>query len=330
MSRSDPLLEVRDLRVYFRTEAGEARAVDGVSFRAGRGETLAIVGESGSGKTATALSILQLLPDPPARIEPGSSIRYEGRELLGLDEAAMRSVRGNDIAMVFQEPMTSLNPVFKVGEQVAEAVRLHRRAGRTEAWGRAVEMLASVGLAAPGETAHAYPHQLSGGQRQRVMIAMALACDPGLLVADEPTTALDVTVQAQILELLRDLQHRFGMALLLISHDLGVIARIADRVAVMYAGRIVEEGPARRVFEDPHHPYTRGLLRAAPRIDAPADRLHAIPGQVPAATAWPAGCRFHPRCDHTWDDCRTGEPDLFVVAPDRASRCWLARREAPS
>jgi len=323
--RGGPLLEVRDLRTYFRTEAGVARAVDGVSFGIERGEALGVVGESGSGKTVTALSILRLVPDPPGRIEPGSSIRYAGRELLALDGSEMRAVRGNDVAMVFQEPMTSLNPVFTVGEQVAEAVRLHRGAGAADAQRRAVEMLGLVGLPSPPETARAYPHQLSGGQRQRVMIAMALACDPGLLIADEPTTALDVTIQAQILDLLRDLRRRLGMALLLITHDLGVVARVADRVAVMYGGRIVEEGVARRVLEAPRHPYTQGLLRAMPRLDTPVDTLDAIPGQVPAATAWPAGCRFHPRCARAWQACRESEPDLFDPAGGGASRCWLER-----
>jgi len=325
VSGGEALLEVRDLRTYFRTEAGEARAVDGVSFDIRRGETLGIVGESGSGKSVTALSILRLVPDPPGRIEPGSSIRYQGRDLLGLSESAMRTVRGNDIAIVFQEPMTSLNPVFTAGDQVAEAIRLHRRAGKAEAWQRALDLLALVGLPAPARAAQAWPHQLSGGQRQRVMIAMALACDPGLLIADEPTTALDVTIQAQILELLRDLQRRLSMAMLLITHDLGVAARVCDRVAVLYAGRIVEHGDVRRIFEAPRHPYTQGLLRAIPRIDAPAGRLEAIPGQVPAATTWPDGCRFHPRCGSAWEPCRAGEPDLFPLPGGGTSRCWLER-----
>ncbi len=325
MSGDAALLAVRDLRTYFRTESGEARAVDGVSFDIRRGETLGIVGESGSGKSVTALSILRLVPDPPGRIEPGSSIRYAGRDLLALSESAMRSVRGNDIAMVFQEPMTSLNPVFTAGDQVAEAIRLHRRTGKAEAWQRALELLSLVGLPAPTRAAQAWPHQLSGGQRQRVMIAMALACDPGLFIADEPTTALDVTIQAQILELLRELQQRLGMGLLLITHDLGVAARVSDRVAVLYAGRIVEHGDVRRIFEDPRHPYTQGLLRAMPRIDTPVGRLDAIPGQVPAANAWPEGCRFHPRCARAWEPCRAGEPDLFPLPGDGASRCWLER-----
>jgi oligopeptide/dipeptide ABC transporter ATP-binding protein len=321
-----PLLEVRDLRTTFRTDAGPARAVDGVSFAIAKGETLGLVGESGCGKSVTSLSILRLIPDPPGRIEKGSSVRFRGRELLELSEDDMRAVRGNDIAMIFQEPMTSLNPVFTAGDQVAEAVRLHRRVPKAEAWTRAVEMLALVGLPAPAERAHAYPHQLSGGQRQRVMIAMALACDPELLIADEPTTALDVTIQAQILALLAGLRERLGMALLLITHDLGVVAEVCDRVAVMYAGRIVEEGPVRRIFEDPRHPYTQGLLRAVPKVDAPAERLSVIPGQVPAATAWPAGCRFHPRCAHAWELCRASEPEPVPIRADEAggaARCWL-------
>jgi oligopeptide/dipeptide ABC transporter ATP-binding protein len=324
MTGADPLLDVHELRTYFRTETGVARAVDGVSLRIDAGETLGLVGESGCGKSVASLSILRLVPDP-GRIEPGSSIRFRGRDLLGLSEPDMRAVRGNDIALVFQEPMTSLNPVFTAGDQVAEAVRLHRRVGNAAAWPRAIEMLELVGLPAPAETAHAYPHQLSGGQRQRVMIATALACEPGLLIADEPTTALDVTIQAQILELLHDLQRRLGMALLLITHDLGIVARVCHRVAVMYAGRIVEEGPVRRVFEDPRHPYTRGLMRAIPRIDRPAARLDVIPGQVPAATAWPDGCRFHPRCPHAWETCRATEPGLFPLAAAHSSRCWLER-----
>ena len=326
MTAPPALLEVRDLRTWFHAEAAVARAVDGVSLRIDKGETLGLVGESGCGKSITALSILRLLEEPAGRIETGSSIRFKGRELIGSSESEMRAIRGNDIAVIFQEPMTSLNPVFTAGDQIAEAVRAHRRpTTKRAAWQRAVEMLALVGMPAPARTAHAYPHQLSGGQRQRVMIALALACDPELLIADEPTTALDVTVQAQILDLLRDLQRRLGMALLLITHDLGVVARVCHRVAVMYAGRIVEEGTVQRVFEDPHHPYTRGLIGAIPRIDTLSDRLDVIPGQVPPASAWPDGCRFHPRCAHAWDACRATEPDLFPLSADGASRCWLER-----
>lgn len=318
-----PLLDVVDLRASFRTATGQARAVDGISFQVHAGETVGLVGESGCGKSVTALSILRLIPEPPGQFGEGSSIRFRGRELLTLSAAEMRLVRGNDIAMVFQEPTTSLNPVYTIGEQVAETVRVHRGATRSEAWDRALETLTMVGIPNPAERAHAYPHQLSGGQRQRVMIAIALACDPELLIADEPTTALDVTVQAQILELLQELRHRLGMAMLLITHDLAVVADVCDRVAVMYAGRLVEEGPARRVFQDPRHPYTQGLLHALPRIEEAVPRLAAIPGQVPAATAWPPGCRFHPRCGHAWDLCREEEPEPQPHSDEGVSRCWL-------
>jgi peptide/nickel transport system ATP-binding protein/oligopeptide transport system ATP-binding protein len=317
------LLSVTDLTTQFRTERGIARAVDGVSFSVARSETLGIVGESGCGKSVTSLSIMRLVPDPPGEIVQGSSVRFDGRELLELPESEMRKVRGNDIAMIFQEPMTSLNPVYTVGEQIAESFRLHRRASRAEAWTRAVEMLRLVGIPSPEGRAHDYPHQLSGGQRQRVMIAIALSCDPDLLIADEPTTALDVTIQAQILELLADLQHRLGMAMILITHDLGVVAQVCDRVAVMYAGRIVEEGPVQRIFDDPRHPYTQGLLRALPRLDEPSHELAVIPGQVPSPTAWPSGCRFRPRCPFAWDLCAAEEPGLIDASPDQRARCWL-------
>jgi oligopeptide/dipeptide ABC transporter ATP-binding protein len=319
------LLEVTNLRTVFHTERGTARAVDGVSFSVSAGEALGIVGESGCGKSVTSLSILRLIATPPGEIMEGSSVRLKGRELLSLTEKQMREVRGNDIAMIFQEPMTSLNPVHKVGEQVAEAIRVHRKVERREAWGRAVEMLRLVGIPAPDQRAHDYPHQLSGGQRQRVMIAIALSCDPDLLIADEPTTALDVTIQAQILDLLAELRERLGMALMLITHDLGVVAGVCDRVVVMYAGRIVEEGPVASVFANPRHPYTQGLLRAIPRLDAPEARLAVIPGQVPSPADWPSGCRFHPRCPFAWDDCRAAEPDLFDFSASHRSRCWLER-----
>jgi oligopeptide/dipeptide ABC transporter ATP-binding protein len=318
-----PLLEVSNLTTVFHTEAGEARAVDGVSFSVDAGETLGIVGESGCGKSVTSLSIMRLVPEPTGRIVEGSSIVFRGRQLLSLDSAEMRGVRGNDIAMIFQEPMTSLNPVHTVGAQIAETIRHHRRTTRREARDRAVEMMRLVGIPSPADRARDYPHQLSGGQRQRVMIAIALACDPDLLIADEPTTALDVTIQAQILELLADLRQKLGMALILIAHDLGVVAEVCDRVAVMYAGRIVEEGPVSRLFEDPRHPYTQGLLRAIPRVDSTSTRLEVIAGQVPSATEWPAGCRFHPRCPMAWDRCAREEPGLIQVGQGRRSRCWL-------
>ena len=330
MTISQAILEVAGLTTVFRTDAGIARAVDGVSFSIAEGETLGLVGESGCGKSVTSLSILRLISEPPGEILGGSTIRFRGRDLLSLPERDMRKVRGNDIAMIFQEPMTSLNPVFTVGEQIAEAVRLHRGASRQEARERAIEMLRLVGIPAPDKRARDYPHQLSGGQRQRVMIAIALCCDPELLIADEPTTALDVTIQAQILDLLVELRERLGMALLLITHDLGVVAQVCDRVAVMYAGRIVEQAPVERIFQDPRHPYTQGLLRAIPQLGRNADRLVTIPGQVPSALAWPTGCRFRLRCPFAWDRCLE-EPALLhgPASPESAtvdeahSRCWL-------
>jgi oligopeptide/dipeptide ABC transporter ATP-binding protein len=322
------LLEVSDLRTHFHTDQGIARAVDGVSFAVERGEVLGIVGESGCGKSVTSLSILRLVPEPPGEIVAGSSVRFDGRELLALSRSEMRSVRGNDIAMIFQEPMTSLNPVYTVGDQIAETVRLHRRVGRKAAKGQAVEMLRLVGLPDPEERAGAYPHELSGGQRQRVMIAMALSCEPDLLIADEPTTALDVTIQAQILDLLASLRERLGMAMILITHDLGVVAEVCDRVAVMYAGRIVEQGRVGDIFDDPRHPYTQGLLRAIPRLGRRAERLTVIPGIVPNPIEWPSGCRFNTRCPYAWDRCLREEPQLIPVGSEHASRCWLEHEPA--
>ena len=326
---TEPLLRVRDLKTYFVTErgSGTARAVDGVSFDVYPGETLGIVGESGCGKTVTSLSILRLIPEPPGHIRPGSLIEFEGRNLLTLAPAELRAIRGNQIAMVFQEPMTSLNPVFTVGDQIAEAAIIHQRLSRKAARARAIEMLTLVGLPDPAERVDDYPHQLSGGMRQRVMIAMALVCHPKVLIADEPTTALDVTIQAQILELLDRLQRELGMAVLLITHDLGVVAGQADRVVVMYAGQVVETAPTTALFDRPLHPYTEGLMAAVPRIDAPKSRLQAIPGQVPAATAWPSGCRFHPRCPHAWAKCTIEEPPLLGDG-DHTARCWLVQEPA--
>ncbi len=329
------LLRVSGLKTYFVTEQGKgtARAVDDVSFDLYAGETLGIVGESGCGKTVTSLSILRLVPEPPGHILPGR-IEFEGRNLLALPAPELRAVRGNQIAMIFQEPMTSLNPVFTVGDQIAEAAIIHQHLSRSAARARAIEMLRLVGIPDPAERVDAYPHELSGGMRQRVMIAMALICHPKVLIADEPTTALDVTIQAQILELLDRLQSELGMAVLLITHDLGVVAGHADRVVVMYAGRVVETASTEALFDHPTHPYTEGLLAAVPRIDAPRSRLHAIPGQVPAATAWPTGCRFHPRCPYAWEKCAAQEPPLLEVGdePGHTARCWLVsepeRRQA--
>jgi peptide/nickel transport system ATP-binding protein/oligopeptide transport system ATP-binding protein len=322
VTASDPVLAVEGLRTFFQQGAETIRAVDGVGFSLGEGETLGIVGESGSGKSLTCLSIMRLI-DEPGRIEPESSIRFSGRELTRLSEDEMRRIRGNDISMIFQEPMTSLNPVWTVGDQIAETVRLHREGSKKEATERAIEMLQLVGIPSPAERADSYPHELSGGMRQRAMIAMALACDPSVLIADEPTTALDVTIQAEIIDLLADLKSHLGMSMIFVSHDLGVVSLIADRVLVMYGGQVVEHGPTRRIFEDPRHPYTEGLLRSLPRVNQKLDRLAVIPGDVPDARSWPPGCRFHPRCAFAWDRCASDPPEL--LERDHASRCWLER-----
>jgi peptide/nickel transport system ATP-binding protein/oligopeptide transport system ATP-binding protein len=320
---SAPLLEVRDLTAHFFTDDGVVRAVDGVSFEVNEGETLAMVGESGSGKTVTALSILRLVPDPPGRIV-GGSIRFRGRDLLALTPPEMRAVRGRQISMIFQEPMTSLNPVFTCGDQIAEAIVLHDRVDRREARARAIAMLALVGIPLPAQRVDEYPHQLSGGMRQRVMIAMALACRPSLLIADEPTTALDVTIQAQILDLLRRLQHELGMAVLLITHDLGVVAETADRVAVLYAGQVVEYADVDATFKRTLHPYTAGLMASLPRLGAPRETLRVIPGNVPDPARFPSGCRFHPRCACAVERCRTHEPRLALQDGGHLARCWRA------
>ncbi len=320
---AEPLLNVRDLRTYFYTENGVAKSVDGVSFSLGAGETVGLVGESGCGKSVTALSLMRLVR-PPGRIEPGSEIQFEGKNLVSLDEKAMRGMRGARVAMVFQEPMTALNPVFTVGDQIAEVVRVHKGGSRREAWKRAVEMLEIVGIASPAQRAHEYPHQLSGGMRQRVVIAMALVMNPALVIADEPTTALDVTIQAQILELLRDLQEKYGTSILLITHDLGVVAETVSRVIVMYGGEIVEEARVNDLFKHAHHPYTEGLLNAMPRVGQERERLATIPGTVPPPTNWPAGCRFHDRCPYAWDRCLTDHPPLYQIGEGHVSRCHLA------
>ena len=315
-----PLLKVENLVTVFQTIEGEVRAVDGVGFHVGRGETVALVGESGCGKSVSALSIMRLVQAPAGRIASGR-ILLDGVNLASLSEPEMRKVRGARIAMIFQEPMTSLNPVLTVGFQIAEAVQLHRGLSRAEAWAEAVKMLELVEMPDPAERARSYPHQLSGGMRQRVMIAMALSCGPELLIADEPTTALDVTIQAQILELLDGLRVRLGMALLLITHDLGVVAERAERVLVMYAGRVVEEGPVDAVFADPCHPYTRGLLRSVPRLGRPRSKLDTIAGFVPRLTELPSGCRFRDRCDVAEVDCARLDPVLEVFADGRAAAC---------
>jgi peptide/nickel transport system ATP-binding protein len=324
-----PLLEVDDLETVFHTEGAIARAVDGVSFTVGTGETLALVGESGSGKSVTALSIMRLLPTPPGQIVRGR-VRLRGRDLLRLPEPEMRGIRGNEIGMIFQEPMSSLNPLLTVGEQIAEVVRLHQGLGRAAAWRHAIEMLARVNIPDPERRAGDYPHRLSGGMRQRVMIAMALSCRPSLLIADEPTTALDVTIQAQILRLIRTLQTDMNMSVLFITHNLGVVAQVADRVAVMYAGRIVEQGDVTTVFSSPLHPYTRALLGSLPRVQVAGrdavQRLLSIPGQVPSPIALPPGCRFAPRCMLSDNLCCETMPILQPATPGHDVRChhWAA------
>ncbi|MGI9078612.1 MAG: ABC transporter ATP-binding protein [Gemmatimonadaceae bacterium] len=326
-----PLLSITDLRTYFHTDAGVARAVDGVSFVVNARETVGIVGESGCGKSVTSLSILRLIARP-GRIEAGSTIELDGRDLLSLREGEMRQIRGNRVSMIFQEPMSALNPVFTVGDQIAEVARIHAGASRRDAWAKAVEMMALTGIGDPENRAKAYPHQLSGGMRQRVMIAMALMMNPALLIADEPTTALDVTIQAQILELLSDLQKRVGMSILLITHDLGVIAEVATRVIVMYAGEVVEEATVDTLFSSAHHPYTEGLLNAMPRVGQAKQRLAVIPGTVPPPTHWPSACRFRERCPYAWDRCAEEHPPLYQIGGGHVSRCHLAeepeRREA--
>jgi oligopeptide/dipeptide ABC transporter ATP-binding protein len=305
-----PLLEVRDLHTEFRTGLGAVPAVDGISYTVDRGETVAIVGESGSGKTAGALSLLRLIPDPPGRIT-GGRILFDGRDLLQLSDAEMRQVRGGDIGMIFQEPMTSLNPVLTIGRQITETLEQHRGADRAAAQARALELLRLVGIADPQRRLKQYPHQLSGGMRQRIMIAIALACDPKLIIADEPTTALDVTIQAQILELMKDLTRRLDVALIIITHNLGVVARYANRVNVMYAGRIVESGSAAAIYHDPRHPYTIALLRSVPRLDRPRQaRLDPVEGQPPDLTRLDVGCAFRPRCRFAIEVCARKRPAL--------------------
>ncbi len=315
------LLDVRDLRVSFRGDGPPARAVDGVSFVVRDGETLAVVGESGCGKTVTGLTIMRLVPAPPGVIESGE-IFFEGVDLLGLPEREMRHVRGNQIAMIFQEPMTSLNPVFTVGAQIAEAIRTHENVSKADARGRVIELLRRVQIPSPEQRYRSYPHQMSGGMRQRVMIAMALACNARLLIADEPTTALDVTIQAQIFELLAELRQEFGGARILITHDLGVVAGNADRVLVMYAGRVVEEALVGELFDTSLHPYTRGLLQSIPSRNVGHERLPVIPGMVPDAAHKPPNCHFHPRCEYCREICRSEDPELREIKPGHAARCW--------
>jgi oligopeptide/dipeptide ABC transporter ATP-binding protein len=316
-----PLLVVNDLHTEFRTGAGLVRAVDGISYTVDPGETVAIVGESGSGKSVSALSVLRLIPDPPGRITQGE-IRFAGRDIMQLTDAEMREVRGGDIGMVFQEPMTSLNPVMRAGAQIEEAILAHEpKLKADEVRNRMLTALRQSAMSEPERRAQQYPHQLSGGLRQRAMIAMALAAGPRLLIADEPTTALDVTVQKEILELLQKLRRELGLGLLFITHDLGVVAQVADRIAVMYAGRIVEEGPAKEVLGSPRHPYTQGLLAASPRLER--GKLTPIPGSVPQLAALPPGCAFEPRCEFRRSECSVAVPELRVASAEHAARCVL-------
>ncbi|WP_019588330.1 ABC transporter ATP-binding protein [Deinococcus apachensis] len=330
--QGEVLLAVNGLRTYFNTDDGVVKSVDGVTFHINKGETLAVVGESGSGKSVTSLSIMRLIPVPPGRIE-GGEILFTGkdgvqRDIVKMSESEMRKIRGNDISMIFQEPMTSLNPVYTVGDQIAEAVMLHQGKNRRDAMGVATDMLRFVGIPAPEKRVNEYPHQMSGGMRQRVMIAMALSCNPALLIADEPTTALDVTIQAQILDLMRKLQRDIGMSIMFITHNLGVVAEMADRVVVMYGGRVVEEGDVVEIFKAPRHPYTMGLLNSIPRPGVhihepgqPKSRLEAIPGNVPNPLNLPPGCPFEPRCKFAVEACREAVPPLFDTGNGHTARC---------
>jgi peptide/nickel transport system ATP-binding protein len=326
MTNATPVLQVSDLKTHFFTQDGVTRAVDGVSFEVKAGETLGIVGESGCGKSVTALSILRLLPPRLGRTV-GGSIKFEGRELLDLEERDMREIRGNQIAMIFQEPMTSLNPVLTIGDQIAEAVVIHQKKSRAEGMARAIEMLRVVRIPDPEKRVHDYPHQFSGGMRQRAMIAMALSCNPKLLIADEPTTALDVTIQAQILKLMVELKSEIGAAIMLITHDLGVVAETCQRVIVMYAGRVVEEADIYELFDRPMHPYTRGLMASIPRLKKPgARRLSEIAGIVPNLREPIPGCAFAPRCTMATERCRREAPTLATHGPDHRVSCWEATR----
>jgi peptide/nickel transport system ATP-binding protein len=321
---AEPLLEVRDLKVSFRTEDGVVHAVDGVSFTVDQGEVLGIVGESGSGKSVTMMSVLRLINDPNMRVE--GEVLYKGRDLMKLHKDEMREVRGEEIAMIFQDPMTSLNPVYRVGDQIIEAILTHQEVGKPAARRRAIELLHQVGIPDPEGRVDDYPHQFSGGMRQRAMIAMALANNPDILIADEPTTALDVTIQAQIIELIDTLKDEFNSAVILITHDLGVVAEIANEIIVMYAGRVVERAPTRELFYDPQHPYTWGLLGSIPRLDRPKlERLHSIKGMPPSLINLPQGCKFRPRCPYAFEKC-TEEPELRnrVEEQSHLDRCWLS------
>lgn len=320
--KEDTLVSIRNLKTYFFTDDGVVKSVDDVTFNIGRGETLGLVGESGCGKSVTAMSILRLIPDPPGRIV-GGQILFHEKDLTRVTDEEIRKIRGNKIAMIFQEPMTSLNPVYTVGDQIMESIVLHLGKSYQEAREMAIGVLGKVGIPAPDLRVDVYPHQMSGGMKQRVMIGMALVCNPELLIADEPTTALDVTIQAQILDLLRSLQEEYKTSILLITHDLGVIAEMAHRVVVMYASKVVEIAEVTELFGNPKHPYTIGLFNSIPKIDAEEKRLQPIQGVVPNPLDFPKGCKFHPRCDQVMDRCGIDEPELILVSPDHWARCWL-------
>ncbi len=322
---TETMLQVKDLKTYFYTSEGVVPAVDGVSFQINKKETLGVVGESGCGKSVTSLSIMGLIPTPPGRIIAGE-IFFDGQDLVRLNKEQMRKIRGSQISMIFQEPMSSLNPVHTVGRQISESIQLHEQVSRRQAFNKAVELLRQVGIPLPERRVKEYPHQLSGGMRQRVMIAIALSCNPRLLIADEPTTALDVTIQAQILELLKSLKQDLDMSIMIITHDLGVIAEMADRVLVMYGGRVVEEAGVRDIFKDPRHPYTWGLLESIPRIKDPRGTLHVIEGAVPNPSSFPSGCRFHPRCQYREEICSREAPPLREFNAGRRVSCWLAQK----
>jgi len=315
------MLEIKDLRTAFHIREGVVPAVDGVSLYINKEETLAVVGESGCGKSVTALSVMRLIQSPPGRIERGE-INFDGKNLLKLSEAEMRQIRGNDIGMIFQEPMTSLNPVYTIGDQISEAIVLHQKVGKTEARAKGIEMLRKVEIPEAAKRFDEYSHQLSGGMRQRVMIAMALSCNPKLLIADEPTTALDVTIQAQILDLMRGLRKTLGMSIMLITHDLGVVSSMADRVVVMYAGKVVEDSTVQNIFKRPMHPYTHGLLNSIPHLEAELETLHVISGSVPNMLYLPVGCRFEARCSFAQEKCRQEQPILTQLAPGHKASCW--------
>ncbi len=327
MAEDKAILEVKNLKTYFKTDSGIVKAVDGVNFTLKRGETLGIVGESGSGKSVTNLSVMKLIPSPPGKIVDGEVLLH-GRNILSLNNRELSKIRGNKISMIFQDPMTSLNPFLKISTQMIETIMLHQKLGKDEAWDRAVEMLRLVGIPAPEKRIDAYPHQFSGGMRQRVMIAMALSCNPEILIADEPTTALDVTIQAQILELIKDLSDKMGTAVIMITHDLGVVAGMCDHVCVMYAGRIVEKAKTDDLFADPRHPYTVGLINSVPRLDqGKEEALYSIKGQPPNLIDLPDCCPFHPRCDRAKDICRSQYPPEKVLGSERFVRCWLYEEE---